>query len=204
MKHLRIFFFLFSIFVIIVLSIVIIKNYVYTLYNHAASPPANTASITEVQEPSPDTEVETPDGTLKIVMNKQNRTEGDFAYSFFTESSDGQNKKLLYSAIGPKDLFSLSPNSWSPDNAYLFLTKHENRGINALVFKASGETMRENIPYLDVASLFQKAVPDFKINEVTGWDSPTLLHVWTNKGDSQSIITYWFDVVGRTFIQLAR
>lgn len=144
-------------------------------------------------------EVHSSDGEINLIMQAQKQNDGSTSYLFFTSDIAGRNKKLIFEkTVGEDASMEMSQNSWSPENKYVFLRENEPSSFSIFVFKASGENFADGQQYLDVTSLFAQHKIKYLLNDVTGWDSPTLLHVITS-GPS-----YWFDVTTKTFLQLAR
>jgi len=192
-------FFIFSCLVILILTVVIVQNNFRPFYNRADSPAPT--SILQPLQTAQNSEAESPDGTMKLVLKTQTQPDGNNTYSIFIETTAGENRKLLFTTTG-RENFSLSPNSWSPDNVYVFLTQKRNNGVNVLVFKANGDPFVNNLQYVDLSSYFEKTLTDRKIIDVTGWDATTLLHVKTQVVNSSEKGSYWFDVTNFSFIQL--
>lgn len=145
------------------------------------------------------TEVHSADGEMNLIMQTQKQEDGSAIYSFFTSDIFGKNKKILFEkTVNAGVSMEIPKNSWSPDNKYVFLREDEPSSFSIFVFKASGENFADGQQYLDVSSLFTQHKVKYLLSDVTGWDSPTLLHVVTS-GPS-----YWFDITTRAFLQLAR
>lgn len=148
-------------------------------------------------------EVTSPDGSVILAMQTKTEVDGSVTYSFFTQTTAQEDRQLIFTSPGMKGEFSLSPNSWSPDNAYLFVMQRKNNLVNALVFKVVEDTAENQNQLIDILSIFEKAPGDYTITDVTGWDAPTLLHVKTEtKGTMKKGPKYWFDLTGNTFIQV--
>lgn len=190
----------FSLVIIFGVTFLIIKNYFSPFVNRAALLP--TPSVTP--QPIESDEVESPDGVMKLVMQTENQTDGGFNYSLIAQTEEGENKKLLWTTTASRGEFSLTPNAWSPDNKYLYVVQEKNGLVNALVFRATGEVVKEDKQYLDVLSVFEKTVKDYLIRDITGWDSPTLLHVRTKVDDVTKGPSYWFDISSQRLLRLVR
>lgn len=145
------------------------------------------------------TEVHSSDGEMNLIMQTQKQSDDSTTYSFFTSDVSGKNKKILFEkTVNVGVSLTIPKNSWSPDNKYVFLRENKPDPFNIFVFKTSGENFADGQQYLDVSSLFDQHKVKYLLSDVTGWDSPTLLHVVTS-GPS-----YWFDVTTKAFLQLAR
>jgi len=151
-----------------------------------------------VQTPTPAVsqgEVHSPDGSMNLVMKKVVTGESA-AYSFYVTGNSAQNL-LIFSKTITNGEMSIPGNSWSPDNKYLFIKGKEGTVSNYLVFKANGENFADGNKYVDVAALYAQKKMDSVLTDVTGWDAPGLLHVFTT-GPS-----FWFELGSNAFLQLA-
>ncbi len=149
-------------------------------------------------------DVHSSDGTHKITMRTVKNTDGSLMYTFYVSDVLGAQQKYLFEKTTlPLETMSIPANSWSPDNTYVFLIDELNGAKNAFVFKSSGEEFSGSKRYLDLGSTFAKRQLDYTISDITGWDSPTLLHVYSVKGADKGP-AFWFDVPSDSFIQLAR
>jgi len=162
----------------------------------------NKSSVSPSSTLAPDisqnTEVNSADGAMKIIMEKTVRGSGSRMYSFFTTDKQGNQKLILTKTFLGSGGMSVPVNSWSPDNKYLFL-KEENATMSSfLVFKQSGDNFSTGESYLDIVPLFLARKSLYTLADVTGWDSDTLLHVVTTGPP------FWFEVPSKSFIQLAR
>lgn len=143
-------------------------------------------------------EVHSPDGTMKITKEIKGDKDGFKTYSFFVSEISDKNKKMIFSkTVGETGLMTIPDNTFSPDNKYVFLEENGNGLTSIMVLKTSGDTFTNDQKYLDVVSLFSNRKNEHHLTNVTGWDSPTLLHVRTD-GPS-----FWFDLPSKSFLQLA-
>lgn len=149
------------------------------------------------------TNVHSPDGTLKADMRKVSEVGGKVTYSLFTSKVGGDDQHILYvdSPVAGAT-FSIPLNSWSPDNAYMFLEGKSPTGLIYLVFKANGEPFADGAKYIRVSDLFSGSKLGYILRSITGWDSPSLLHVQTSDAQNNRGPSYWFDLYSQTFIQL--
>ena len=127
------------------------------------------------------------------------------AYSFLVEeTSEGSKKNSIFSkTVLAGTLMEVSPNAWSPDNKYFFITEKSSGSVNYFVFKASGESFSEGEQYIDVAPKFVAKNTGYTLSEITGWDSETLLHIYTKKEDESRGLSFWFEIPSKAIIQLA-
>lgn len=178
----------------------IVRNNFSPFFNRAATRELSPTLVSPIPTPTQNDEVWSPDGKVTLIMQTKTETDGSVTYSFFTQTTDGGNNRLIFTASGMKGEFALSPNAWSPDNAYFFLKQTKNELFNALVFKA---TEGSDSYMTELRSIFEKQERDHFMSDVTGWDSPTLMHIKTQKKDEMKKgPSYWFDITGNSFIQL--
>src|SRR5260221_5733586 len=111
--------------------------------------------------------VTSSDGTMQLSMQTQNNTKAT-TYSFFTSDATGNTKKLIFQkSVATSGSMSLPANSWSTDNAYVFIAEKDTDGQHVLVLKASGELFANGQQFLDVVNQFnQKQIPHV-LSEVT-------------------------------------
>lgn len=145
------------------------------------------------------TEVHSSDGEMNLIMQAQKQNDGSTTYSFFASDIAGSNKKLVVEKTAGEGVSMEIPhNSWSPDNKYVFLKENKPDSFDFFVFNASAENFSSTEKYIDVMPLFIESKIKYEMEDITGWDSPTLLHVKT------SGLSYWFDITTKRFLQLAR
>lgn len=142
-----------------------------------------------------------PDGKKILVLTTTHNSDGTLTHVFTTTDGDGGNKYDVYTATVPvAEEMSIPFNTWSPDDKYLFVLKHDG---DALVFRATGEEIVEGQLYLDVGDLFSASNKKDAYHETTGWASPTLLIVNTVREDGTKGSSYWFEVPSKAIIQLS-
>lgn len=143
-------------------------------------------------------DVHSVDGTLKLILRTEPLQDGTKKYSFFIADIHGNNERLLFTKILDKNITMIIPsNTWSPDNKYVFIRQNNVGSFETFVLKANGDAFVNGKQYLDVVSLSIERKLKYAITDVTGWDSPTLLHVKTSGPN------FWFEVTSSAFIQLA-
>lgn len=148
-------------------------------------------------------EVHSPDGKMNLIMEKVINNETS-AYSFFVlEISTPSRKLILEKTVPAGSIIEMSPNAWSPDNKYVFIGEISPSYRKYLVFNASAEPFSSGEQYIDVVPSFVAKETDYILSEITGWDSPTLLHVYTTTNDGARGPSYWFEVPSKAIIQLA-
>ncbi len=188
-----------------VLVIIVLVGAAYLIYSSAkvgilqkslASKESPIVGLVQTPPPAVSAgEVHSADGSMNLVMKKVVTGESA-AYSFYVTGNSIQNL-LIFSKTITNGEMSIPGNSWSPDNKFLFIKGKEGTVSSYLVFKANGESFTDGNKYLDVAALYNDKKMDYVLKDVTGWDAPGLLHVFTN-GPS-----YWFELASKAFLQLA-
>ncbi|OGH18602.1 MAG: hypothetical protein A2868_02455 [Candidatus Levybacteria bacterium RIFCSPHIGHO2_01_FULL_40_15b] len=174
--------------------------------NPAPTESSDIVSIQSLPDSStPETsEVRSPDGVMKLIMEKTTIAYNT-TYSFsIEETTQGSAKNsILSKTVLAGTGMELSQNAWSPDNKYFFITEKSGNSINYLVFKADGEYFSENEQYISVVPLFVAKNTGHSLKDITGWDSETLLHVYTIKEDGSRGPSFWFEIPSKAIIQLA-
>jgi len=142
-----------------------------------------------------------PDGMKSLTMIKE-YSEGLSKYTFITTSPDTERIEIFTKKLEDSQNLSIPFNTWSPDNEYLFLTESTPTLNNYYVFSASGKLFSNSNPYVNIQELFLQKLPDYKIDDVTGWASSTLIVVNTSLLKNEQKVSFWFDVTNQSFIQL--
>ena len=125
-------------------------------------------------------------------------------YSFsVSETSEDKKTPIFSRTVLPGTVMEMSPNAWSPDNKYFFITERSVNSINYLVFKASGEYFSDDEQYIEVVPAFDARNTGQTLSEITGWDSEALLHVYSVKDDGSRGPSFWFEIPSHAVIQLA-
>lgn len=198
-KHFLLSVFILCIFLIFALILVLFRGNFLEGFGNTSSAPAII-----LPSPLPQTEtseVHSADGAMKLIMQTKNTQKGMVGYTFLVSSVSGTDKKILFVSTRTKGEFSVSPNAWSPDNKYVYILKKGDQ-MNALVFKASGDSFSNDEQYIELLPLFTKRETGYTITDVTGWDSSDLLHVVTRKDSSTKGPAFWFEVSSKIFLQL--
>lgn len=157
-----------------------------------------------VPEPVETETMDSPDGEMKLTLEKQ-KTGSNIKQVFFTSSKSENTKKEIFKkeTIIPTEI-NIPYNSWSPDNKFLFLEEKNPIKNNYFVFYANGQDFKTGSSYIDVQSLFQEKVKGFVIVDVTGWASPTLLLINTrSEAGGGGKASFWLDVNSQSFIRLS-
>ena len=143
----------------------------------------------------------TPDGTKILSMTRTQNSDKTYTYIFSVEDESGDNKKQIYTVTIPvSENMSVPFNAWSPDNQYLFIQKNTD---NALVFKASGESITDGQLFFDIKDSFEEKVTTVLPRAITGWAADRLIIVNTFKTDSSIGPSYWFEVPSKAVVKLS-
>lgn len=168
---------------------------------------SDSVSIQSVEADTPAVEtssVNTPDGALTLIMEKTSLVNGSSEYAFFTLDNATQEKNEVFKkTILPGESIEVSSNAWSPDNKYFFIKEKTSSSTDYFVFKARGEQFADEKNYIDVRPLFVAKNTGYSLMDITGWDSPTLLHLFSEKESGQDGPSFWFEVPSNAIIPLA-
>lgn len=200
---------------ITVISIGIVSGFLFVNYGNKvrntflASATYTPTTPTPTILPSAKEEVissDSPDGKKKLTLKKIR--EGSLtAYSVFTSDIPevaSPSEVLIYEAtIDSSQRLSIPYNTWSPDDAYVFLQEDSQAGRDYYVFSSTGGSFANGEQYLHIRDLFTKGRPEFTLTEVTGWAAPYLLIVNTITTDGTEGPSFWFDLSSQSFIQLS-
>jgi hypothetical protein len=157
--------------------------------------------------PTPKTETfsqVSPDGTNTLTMTVTTNQDLTKTYVFTTFKGTNTTQKLIYNTTLPSVESMVIPfNTWSPDNAYVFL-QHNSLGSNeVIVMKADGQPLSEGEQYYNVKTLFTARNTGDSYRETTGWASETLLIINTTLPGGSKGPSYWFEVPSKAIIQLS-
>ena len=157
--------------------------------------------------PTPPSPLETidfdsPDGTKILTMKKQ-KTANSVVYSFSTSVKSDASQKLIFSKKEPlSQELSIPFNTWSPDNTYFFL-KETTPALNHYYVFKSTESLMSVDQAIDIQALFLQKLPQYTLDDVTGWADPNLLVVNTKNAQAETGPSFWFEVSSKSFIQLS-
>lgn len=143
--------------------------------------------------------VNSPDGTIKLIMSVKKNQNGASVYSFSTKDESGNVVPIFKKTATFGESMTIPPNTWSPNNKYLFIKDTNGYKIDYLVFKANGEPFTTGESFINATALFDQKVKNYNLKSMTGWDDPVLISVRTVDGPH-----FWFDLTTQSFIQLAR
>lgn len=144
-----------------------------------------------------DQDILSPDGKMTLRVNQKKAEEGN---TWVFSVGDDQILKATY----PTEVSIIVPfNTFSPDNKYIFLKKLSPGSTHYIVLATDGKSFSSESQGLEVTSLFYEKYTDYKITDVTGWASPTLCVINTDKISGGEGPSFWFDVSSKSFIQLS-
>lgn len=146
-------------------------------------------------------EVHSADGKMNLVLKVSHNSPAQ--YALYTSEVSERSQRLIFSqtATGGAEL-SLPPNAWSPDNKYLFVRQTSSNKLTALVFKADGQSLDNDLTYFDIADLWSQRNMKLTLRDITGWASNNLIILFTSEEDGQPGPPYWFEVPSKAFLQL--
>lgn len=152
-------------------------------------------------EPSVST-MDSPEGSKTITLEGQENKE-TIAYSLYISSkSDVQKQNIFKKEEANSQILEIPFNAWSPNNVYIFLKEKASSSNDYLVFQSSGNPFSNEVAYLSIQELFKKKIPNYVIEDVTGWADSNLLIVNTKSIEGDNKVSFWFDVPSQSFIQL--
>ncbi len=176
------------------------RNVSAQIPNDVLMSPIPTPTIMQVVQTS---EMLSPEGAKKLILKQT--TEGDtVSYDCSVlDTASGDSTTVFQKVTTTAEVYRIPYNSWSPENAYFFLTVESAGKINSHVFRATGEMFKGELPMLDVSEIFEAKIEGFNITEVTGWASPTLVVINTISTDNANKVSFWLDVPSQSIIRLS-
>lgn len=145
-----------------------------------------------------------PDGTNKLTMTVTTNKNKTKTYVFtVSKTGDSVPQQIFNSTLPDTDTMSLPFNSWSPDNAYVFIQQIISGKNGVLIFNANGQPFPVGDKYLDVKTIFTAKNTNNTYDEATGWASETLLIINTLNSDGSKGPSYWFEVPSKAIIRLS-
>ncbi len=175
-------------------------------FQQAGSLPIITLSPSPTPFLKPAVETSTqvsPDGTKKLSLTVTTNHDTS-TYAFTTSDGADTKQESLYTITLPKgQSLDIPFNTWSPDNAYVFLERKTATESSALVMKADGQPFGNGSQYLDVGTTFSAKDTGNAYQETTGWASETLLVVNSTQTDGSKGPSYWFEAPSQAITQLS-
>ncbi len=186
----------------VITSITAIVLFVVVTQNSRGNSPVRTSAAPPVETPIPTpslTYMDSPEGSKRLTLRNDDATH----YSILIASSDnGQNVPIYNGKISNSQKLEIPFNTWDPNNTYIFLKEVAPTTTDYLVFKNTGTLFPDDASYISIQEKFQKKVPNYIIEDVTGWAAPNLLIVNTRAIGGDQKMSFWFDVPSQSFIQL--
>lgn len=170
---------------------------------HVAEPTTSPTPGTAVAPQTTERIQVSPDGTQEVVMDKTTGTDMTTQYTFALENTATKVKMTLLTTTPASTSSYMIPfNTFSPDDAYVFLQEKTTDQTNYFVFQSSGQTFGNGAASINITPLFASYAPSDTLVAVTGWADPTLLVV-NAKSASGTLESFWFDMKSLSFIPLA-
>lgn len=146
---------------------------------------------------------DTPDGKKSLTLKSQKTGQSPIYEAYVTETSTGNISQIFSGLKKEFSSIQIPYNTWSPDNLYFFLTDTKSSdATDYLVFQASGEPYDDGIQSINLSEYFKQKVPNYVLQEVTGWAAPYLILINVKNLDGSEGPSFWFDVSTRSFQQL--
>lgn len=194
--------------IIILASLLLSAVIVFFVLDKKSTPAGSPAGLPNSTPPSAKAEVSqpvsvtSPDGNWVLSMKEQkNKDSTNFRFSILDDN--GGQKEIFSQTVPLTGTFSIPANTFSPDDRYVFLKETTPAQTNYIVLTSLGAPIAKDVQTLEISGLFTAKYPNYKITDVTGWGGTTLLVINTDKSDGTQGPSFWFDVAGRSFIQLS-
>lgn len=145
-----------------------------------------------------------PDGQQELEMKTVYQRDNTKLYTFSDKDvMTGASHVIFSQAVDNATIMKIPYNSWSPDDAYIFVDRVKGGKTDYLVAQVSAEPFVKDAQTLNVSELFSRQQTGLTLHEVTGWASPTLLIITTQTVKGEAGTSYWFDVSSQSFVPLA-
>ncbi|MBI5449044.1 hypothetical protein HY948_01880 [Candidatus Gottesmanbacteria bacterium] len=205
--------------VITFLLLVFVLSVAVSLFARQTSPQLSKATgsiagmkLTPTPAATETSEVHAPDGSATLILRAVKNTDGTTTYVFTASGLTGTkflpmgtSRKIFIKTVGPLASMMIPANTWSPENRYVFLEEKDGTGAKRYyVIQTNGEPFAAEKEYLEVTEPFAAKKTGFMFREATGWASPTLLIITTDKDAQTRGPSYWFEIPSGAFLQLAR
>jgi hypothetical protein len=177
----------------------------YKMQNFVFTPIMPVPSVIPTPTPFEPTTTtsESPDGKFTLTMKEQKHASGT-TYTFTTSELNTKTDKEIFSTtIEPPKRISIPFNTWSSDDAYIFLKETNATDSAYFVLTADGNPLKPNIQTVNITEAFYKRYTDYQITDITGWAGPTLIVLNTDKKTGGTGPSFWFDVPSQSFIKLS-
>lgn len=166
-----------------------------------------TSSVASADVPQPtttETEIHSPDGKMNLIMEKTIQSSGNSIYNFYVaDIPETQKTKIFSRAVPQGNSMNISLNAWSPHNKYFYIKEQTPDAVDYFVFNSKAESFSNGEQFIDVLPIFIAKDTGYALDEVTGWDSNTLLHVFTKDSEGARGPSYWLEIPGGAMYKLA-
>ncbi len=169
-----------------------------SLISSAAAPIAQVPLPTEVPVGPVVSVMDSPEGAMTLTLEKQ----GAVYSVFISAKPDGQKEKIYSMEEPTSQTLEIPFNAWSVENNYVFLKEKTPLLTNYLVFQSNGEDFSNKSTFISVQEYFKEKVPNYEIEDVTGWAGNTSLIVNAKEVGGEQKLSFWFEVPSQSFIQL--
>ena len=161
---------------------------------------ASVDSVLPTPPPTPQaTRADAPDSQKTLYLKTKKSGKMTTYTLSVVNKSDGGEKQIFAKTLDSSESISIPFNTWSPDDKYVLIKKDSSFFVlSSLVSSDSQDDQTTN-----VTDLFMKKYPNYKVTDVTGWASPTLVIITTNKEDGSRGPSFWFEVPSHAIIQLS-
>lgn len=167
--------------------------------------PVPIKTITE-PNPSPNPEqilyANSSDGKINLEM-KPEKGANTTTWTLTARQGEEAAKTIWWQTLPAETMISIPFNTVSPDNKYMFLKQAGPDKNRYLVLTTSGKPLSSGAQTVEFVELFEAKHPEYIITEATGWGGINLIVFNTDKAGGGAGPSFWFDVSGKSFIQLA-
>jgi len=169
-----------------------------SLFSRASVPIAQIPAPTEVPAGPQQFIMDSPEGSKTLTLEKKGSV-----YTLFTSDKSSDQKISVFQKDEPgSQSLEIPFNTWSTDNKYVFLKEITPDINNYLVFQASGTLFTNDKASISVQEVFKEKVPNYIIEDVTGWAGNTSLIVNAKSIEGDKKVSFWFEVPSQSFIPL--
>ncbi|MCX6816721.1 MAG: hypothetical protein NTZ93_02570 [Candidatus Beckwithbacteria bacterium] len=162
--------------------------------------------IKVITEPSPgpvlNLSANSSDGKIYLEM-KQKKEANTITWTMTAKQGEETAKTIWWQTLPADTTISIPLNSVSPDNKYMFLKQTGPDKTRYIVLTTSGKPLGSGSQTVEFAELFELKHPEYIITEVTGWGGTNLIVFNTDKIAGVIGPSFWFDLSGKSFIQLS-
>lgn len=144
------------------------------------------------------TTVGSSDGTHSVTMKEEKNGSGKSTFTFLIS-----DQTIYTKTLDSGESFSIPFNAFSPDSKYLFLKETGKSEPSYIALTSEGTPITKDNQTITFSDLFAQKLPSYKITDVTGWASPTLIVINTDKLDGTQGPSFWFEIPTQSFILLS-